>query len=184
MFGPAHPRAPTIGPSTTQVADSDATLPGFGPFGTFGTHVLRRHEPGYVRIAALCAARAAHPVLRVGRQYQRQLRLPHTGFALPAAGELIAWSRILDRQEALVVVNPNGERARGGDVVVAAELSPPGTLYEVIANSAHAAAGAGYSGSHPLGSTLPVRRNSPIEPAFLELRDVPPAEPVVLVRRP
>ena len=62
-----------------------------------------------MRIAALCAARAAHPVLRVGRQYPRQLRLPHTGFEFPAAGEVVAWSRILDRQEALIVVNPNGE---------------------------------------------------------------------------
>ena len=73
---------------------------------------------------------------------------------------------------------------RGGDIVVAAELSSPGTLYEVIANTAHTAAGAGYTGSHPLGSTLPVRRTSPTEPAFLQLRDIPPAETVVLVRRP
>jgi hypothetical protein len=98
-------------------------------------------------------------------------------------GQVVAWSRILDWQEALVVVNVNGEARRGGHVVVAAELSLPGTLYEVIANSAHTAAGAGYTGSHSLGSTLPVRRNSPAEPAFLELRDIPPAETVVLVRR-
>ena len=184
MFGPEHPRAVHDRPLPEQVENVDAALPGFGPFGTAGSHVFDTTSPSYVRIAALCAARAAHPVLRVGRQYPRQLRLPHTGFEFPAAGEVVAWSRILDRQEALVVVNANGEARRGGDIVIAAELSPPGTLYEVIANSAHAAAGGGYSGSHPVGSTLLVRRNSPIEPAVLELRDAPPAETVVLVRRP
>jgi glycosidase len=184
MFGPDHPRAGHDRPLTQQVEDVDGSLPGFGPFGTAGSHVFDTASPSYVRIAALCAARSAHPVLRLGRQYSRQLRLPHTGFEFPAAGEVVAWSRILDRQEALVVVNVNGEAGRGGDIVVAAELSPSGTLYEVIANSAHAAAGSGYTGSHPVGSTLPVRRVSPTEPAFLELRDIPPAETVVLVRRP
>jgi hypothetical protein len=121
-------------------------------------------------------------VLRVGRQYPRQLRVPGTEFEFPAAGEIVAWSRILDRQEALVVVNANGEASRGGDVVVAPELSPAGTLYELIANSAQAAAGDEYAGTHRVGSTLPVRRNSPAEPAFLELRDIPPAETVVLLR--
>jgi hypothetical protein len=137
------------------------------------------------------AAAGAPPALREARLLPKsRAAVPaaaapaHTGFGFPAAGEVVAWSRILDRQEALVVVNANGEARRGGDIVIAAELSPPGTLYDVIANSAHAAAGAGYSGSHPVGSTLPVRRSSLIEPAFLELRDVPPAETVVLVRRP
>ena len=184
MFGPDHPRAGHDRPLPQQIQDLDESLPGFGPFGTAGSHVFDTTSPSYVRIAALCAARGAHPVLRVGRQYPRQLRLPHTGFEFPAAGEVVAWSRILDRQEALIVVNAHGEERRGGDIAVAAELSPPGTLYEVIANTAHAAAGAGYSGSHPLGSTLPVRRHSPTEPAFLELRDIPPTETVVLVRRP
>ena len=102
---PTIPEPDTTGPSPTQVADVDAALPGFGPFGTAGSHVFDTTSPSYVRIAALCAARAAHPVLRVGRQYPRQLRLPHTGFEFPAAGEVVAWSRILDRQEALIVVN-------------------------------------------------------------------------------
>jgi hypothetical protein len=56
----------------------------------------------------------------------------------------------------------------------------------VIASSAQTVTDAGDSGRHPLGSTLPVRRNSPAEPAepgFLEPRDIPPAETVVLVRR-
>ena len=184
MFGPEHPRAVHDRPLAEQVADVDESLPGFGAFGTAGSHVFDTTSPSYVRIAALCAARAAHPVLRVGRQYPRQLRVPGTGFVFPAAGEAVAWSRILDREEALVVINANGEASRGGDIVIAAELSPVGTLYEVIANSAQAAAAGSYTGTHPLGSTLPVRRNSSAEPAYLELREIPPAETVILLRRP
>ncbi len=122
MFGPAHPRAPHAEDLETQVRERDETLPGFGPFGTFDTHAFDPAHPAYRRIAALCATRAAHPVLRVGRQYQRAIRV-FGDFALPAAGELIAWSRILDTDEALVLVNPNGEAARGGQVVVSGELS-------------------------------------------------------------
>jgi hypothetical protein len=33
-------------------------------------------------------------------------------FALPSAGELIAWSRILDDEEALCILNGHGNEAR------------------------------------------------------------------------
>jgi hypothetical protein len=167
-----------------QASTSDDSLPGFGPFGTSGHHAFDPDSPSYVRIATLCAARSKYQVLRIGRQYPRQVRLPHTGFDLPAAGELIVWSRILDTQEAVVVVNPNGAAPRGGDVVVAAELSPPASQYVVIANTAQAAAGPNpYSGTLPVGTTLVVRgRTSPDEPAYIEIRDVQPAEVVVLQR--
>ncbi len=80
MFGPTHPRAHHDRDLTTQVTTQDATLPGFGAFGTVGHHCFDEASPAFIRIAALCRVRAAHPVLRDGRQYQRQLRLPHTGF--------------------------------------------------------------------------------------------------------
>jgi glycosidase len=184
MFGPEHPRASHRDPLDTQLAERNVSLPGFGPFGTAGQHLFDQDSPSYVRIAAMCAIRAAHPVLRIGRQYPRQIKLPHTDFVFPAAGEVVAWSRILDVQEAVVVVNPNGDRARGGDVVVSAELSSPGTQYLVVANTAQAAAGPnGYTGSHPVGDTLTVKGlASPGEPAFVEIRDVMPAEVVVLLR--
>jgi glycosidase len=186
MFGPEHPRANHDEPLETQVTERDDSLPGFGPFGTSGRHAFDADSPSYVRIAALCALRAVHPVLRVGRQYPRQLRLPHTGFVFPPAGELVAWSRILDTQEAVVLVNPNGIASRGGDVVVAAEFSPPGTEYVVIANTAEAGARRGaFTGTHHVGERLTVRGlAAPGEPAFVEIRDVPPAEVVVLLRLP
>jgi glycosidase len=184
MFGPEHPRADFRQDLNTQIQAQDAGLPGFGPFGTAGKHCFDVRSPGYVRISSLCRARAAHPVLRLGRQYGRQIRIPGTGFEFPKAGELVAWSRILDSQEAVCVVNPNGVADRGGDVVVSAELCPPGTELTVIANTAQAAATGGvFSGSHAVGSKLRVKGLSqPGEPAFVEIRDIPPAEVVVLIK--
>jgi len=153
-----------------------------------GHHCFDDASPAFIRIAALCRVRAAHPVLRDGRQYQRQMRLPHTGFELQPGGELVAWSRILDAHEALIVTNPNGGASRGGDVIVAAELSNRGDEFVVLVNTAEVAAVAAggpgsYHGTHPAGSKVVVRgRNQPAEPAFVEIREVAPAEVIVLVK--
>jgi glycosidase len=183
MFGPEHPRAAHNLGIDVQTSTTDDSLPGFGPFGTAGAHCFDRASPAYVRIAALCSTRAAFPVLRLGRQYQRQIKLPGTGFVLPDPGELVAWSRILDTQEAIVVVNPNGLAARGGDVIVSGELFAPGDEFIVVVNTAEIGAGTGmYQGSHRAGSAVTVRgRSSPEEPVYIEIRDVQPAETIVLV---
>lgn len=184
MFSPEHPRASHDHDLETQVNDVDRSLPGFGPFGTAGKHCFDQNSPAYVRLAALCRIRAEYPVLRIGRQYPRQTRIPGTGFVFQQAGELVAWSRILDNQEAVCVVNPNGVAQRGGDVVVSAELWSPGTEFTVVANTSHAAAGGSFAGSHQVGSRITVNgRSDEREPAFIEVRDVPPAEVIVFVKR-
>ncbi|PSB45493.1 alpha-amylase [Cyanosarcina cf. burmensis CCALA 770] len=180
MFGAEHPRANFNEDLTTQVKEKDTTLPSFGAFGTAGKHCFDRSSPAYVRIAHLNRIRAENLILRVGRQYPRQIRLPNTGFEFPPAGELVAWSRLLDNQEAICVVNPNGAATRGGDVVVSGELWSAGTEFTVIVNTAHIASG---SSSHPLGSTVTVKRANADEPAFIEIRDVPPAQVLVLVKK-
>ncbi|HWJ56550.1 MAG TPA: alpha-amylase family glycosyl hydrolase [Vicinamibacterales bacterium] len=183
MFGPAHPRAPHSEDLDTQVLERDLTLPGFGPFGTFDTHAFDPASQAYRRIAALCATRARHAVLRVGRQYQRPIRV-FGDFALPAPGELIAWSRILDTDEAVVIVNPNGEGARGGQVVVAGELNRVGDEFLVVANTAEAGAAAGtFTGPHPAGSRIAARgRRFAGEPTFIAIDPLPSAEVLVLVK--
>lgn len=185
LFGADHPRAHHNRPTSEQLAELDASLPGFGPFGTTGKHCFDTSSPSYVRIAALCDIRKKHLVLRVGRQYLREVRLPYTnGFVFPEPGELVAWSRVLDTLESLCVVNPNALESRGGDVVVDANISPPGTQFEIVANTAHAAAGAAYQGPHPISGLVTVKgRSSPTEPAFVELRDIPKCEALILVRR-
>ena len=105
-------------------------------------------------------------------------------FALPAASQLIAWSRILDTDEAVVVVNPNGEGARGGQIVVAGELSRVSDEFLVVVNTAEAGAAPGaFTGPHPAGSRITVRgRRFAGEPTFVAINPLPPAEVLVLVK--
>ena len=183
MFGPVHPRRPGRAGFPDAEDGLDESLPGFGPFGSAGHHCFDANHPAYRRIAALNAARRAIPALRHGRQYIRDFRLPDRGFAVHGPGEIIPWARILDDEEALVVVNAHGTQRRGGHVLVDRELTPPGTTMTVIVNTAQAGSEGPFAGSHPLGSTVTVQQESG-GPAFVAIADVPPSEVVVLVNRP
>lgn len=125
-------------------------------------------------------------MLRYGRQYLREITNFGAPFAPAGAGEIIAWSRILDDEEALCVVNGHGTADRGGDVVVDARLNTaPGAELEVVANAAHAAANAAgtpYTGPHPIGERLPVRERNGAR--FVEIRGLAPSEVLVLINRP
>lgn len=180
MFGPLHPRA--SGRAGLNDTTRDTSLPGFGPLGTAGRHCFDEQYPTYTRIAALAALRAAFPVLRHGRQYLRPIANFGQPFAFPAAGEIVAWSRILDDEEALCVVNPNGMAARGGDIIVDAALNRPGATLEVILNTAQASDLHGYTGPHPVGQQLPVKTRDGA--SYVEIRGLPPAEVLVLTNRP
>lgn len=81
------------------------------------------------------------------------------------------------------MVNAHGNAVRGGDVLVDASLNLPGAQLTVVANSAEAAAGSAAGVSHPVGSQLAVRRKSD-GTAYVEIRDLPPSEVVVLVNHP
>ena len=197
MFGPEHPRRDGVAGVGALPGASDASLPGFGPFGTIGAHCFNPIAPAFVRIAALTRVRSRFPILRYGRLYPRPISVFAGGFSASAAGELIAWSRVLDEEEGLCVVNGHGTQARGADVLVDAALNgtgasgrpfgPGGPIFQVIANTAEAAheaaPGVGpYTGPHPVGERLPVQvRNGA---AFVSIRNLPPSEVLVLVNRP
>jgi glycosidase len=192
MFGPEHPRLSGLAGLAAGAGGFDAAMPGFGPFGTSGAHCFNMNAAAYVRIAALNLVRAKYPSLRYGRQYPREVSNFGAPFVLPQQGELIPWSRILDDEETLCIVNGHGTQARGGDVVVDNSLNSaaaPGNpwggaapFFQVVANSAQTAAGAGYAGTHQIGSRVAVAvRNGT---AFLSIRDVAPSEVLVLVNRP
>ena len=149
MFGPAHPRkagAAGIGDGASVL---DESLFGFGPFGTSGKHVFDSQSAAFVRIAHLARVRQQYPVLRYGRLYPRPISIFNRPFVDSVAGEIIVWSRVLDEEEALCIVNGHGEAARGADVVVDARLNAvdapgqpwgaAGPRFEVVANSAQAA---------------------------------------------
>ena len=183
MFGPLHPRRSGLPGLVQGATGEDKALPGFGPFGTAGAHCFQTDFPTYRRIAALTAMRKQFPVLRQGRQYPRPISNFGRSFAAAGPGEIVAWSRILNDEEALCVVNAHGREARGGNILVDAALNPPSSAMTVKVNSQETANGSRAGVSHPIGSRLPVKRLSD-GTAFLEIRDVQPSEVLVLVNHP
>jgi glycosidase len=182
MFGPRTPRKGGRAGIGSGATIRDKALPGFGPFGTAGRHCFDQSSAAYRRLAALAAVRREFPVLRQGRQYQRQISNFGAPFALAPAGELITWSRILDDEEALCVVNGHGTARRGGDVLIDARLNATtGAAFEVVVNSEEA--GTGAAPSHGTGTRLPVQRRADGS-AFVEIRDLGPSEVLVLVNHP
>ena len=186
MFGPAHPRksgrAGMPDGSGNNNANLDDSLPGFGPFGTAGQHCFDEDSAAYQRIAALLSLRKQIPGLRHGRQYPRPVAFLGLPFEVYGPGELIAWSRILDDEELVCVVNGHGTAPRGADVLVDANLSPPGSTMQVVLNTAQAGDPAGYGGTHRVGSSVPVRRTAQ-GIAYVEIRDLPASEVLVLANR-
>ena len=183
MFGPEHPRQSGRSGLQALPASLDATLPGFGPFGTAGQHCFDEDSPAYVRIAALAAVRQQYPVLRDGRQYLRPTSFLGRPFDVYGPGEIMAWSRILDDEEALCIVNGHGTEQRGADVLVDASLISSSVSMTVVLNTAQTATPQGFTGTHPLGSTLPVHRTTDGK-AYVEIRNLPASEVLVLTNRP
>lgn len=181
LFGPTHPRNKGRAGLPSNDDGEDTSLPGFGPFGTAGHHCFDEHHPAYARIAALTALRKAFPVLAHGRQYLRPVSFLGQPFDVYGPGEIMAWSRILDDEEALCVLNAHGADARGADVLVDATLSMGSMI--VVLNTAQAADPDGYAGFYPVGAVLLVH-TTPNGKAYVEIRDVPPSEVLVLTNRP
>lgn len=82
----------------------------FGPFYTVGKHCFDESGWLYQQISALLHLRQEYPALRRGRQYLRELSEDGSTFWLPEPGEapyqgIIAWSRLLDREEFLCAIN-------------------------------------------------------------------------------
>lgn len=180
MFGPEHPRAS----GTAGLHELDMDLPGFGPYGTAGHHCFDENHPVYKRIAAAASLRSKYPALRCGRQYLRCISFLNKPFELYGAGEIVAWSRILDDEELLCVLNANGTESRGGDVIVDADLNSgdAGTM-TVVLNSAQAAEMQEYSGSQSVGSEVRIDRTADGR-AFVRIQGIPPAEIIVLANHP
>ncbi|MCB1858151.1 MAG: alpha-amylase [Gammaproteobacteria bacterium] len=183
LFGPRHPRRSGRAGISGETGVLDRELPGFGPFGTAGRHCFDPNHGTYRRIAAMCALRAAFPALRHGRQYQRPISFLGYPFDYYGDGELIAWSRILDDEEVLCVLNPHGNAVRGADVIVDSQLNPEGTAFTVVLNSAQVADPDGFSGTSPEGSRARVGRNGD-GAAYLEVRGLGPSEVLVLCNYP
>jgi len=113
------------------------------------------------------------PVLREGKKYERLISLFDGPFFNPRPGEILAWSYISEKKEALCVTNSHGSDPRGADVVVDNTINPNGATLTVVMNSAA-------GGAHPVGSRLPVQHRWD-GTAFVSIRGVVPGQKLVLV---
>ncbi len=108
----------------------------FGAFGTTGCHFFDPDHPTYLRIAAVARVRNRQDrvgmALRRGRQFLREIAPDGGPFALPSAGGLAAWSRIMFDTEVLVVLNTHGTAGGAASITVDAGLHPPGQLMRVL----------------------------------------------------
>ena len=98
------------------------------PGGGFSTSA-----PFYQAIQKIATVRAARPSLRYGRQYVRPISGDNAHFGVsPFAPGVLAFSRILDENEVVVVANTDTGASHTVDVIVDASLNPAGKVMRVL----------------------------------------------------
>ncbi|MGK7910669.1 MAG: alpha-amylase family glycosyl hydrolase [Synechococcus sp.] len=111
----------------------------FGAFGTEGCHFFNPEHPTYLRIAAIARIRnrpdSIGKAVRRGHHYLRETSYCDRPFAIPSAGEAIAWSQVLYTTEVLMVLNTHGLEQRGAMVTVDSSLHPVGSTMTVLYRS-------------------------------------------------
>jgi glycosidase len=87
----------------------------------------------YSALKTIGALRSSKPALRYGRFYFRPVSGDSVNFAVsPYPGGILAWSRILNDQEVLVVANTNTGLAQPVDVILEWVLSAPGDQLRIL----------------------------------------------------
>jgi glycosidase len=90
-------------------------------------------HPFYRAIQGISAVRTSEPALRYGRQYFRQLSGNGKDFSVsPFTPGVIAFSRILDAAEVLVVANTSDQSAFQGEAIVDADLNKADGSFRVL----------------------------------------------------
>jgi glycosidase len=87
----------------------------------------------YKEIQKVVAVRNAQPALRYGRFYFRPISGNSMNFGIsPFPAGILAWSRILNDQEVLIVANTNTTQNQSVDVILERTLSAPGAKLRVL----------------------------------------------------
>jgi len=111
----------------------------FGAFGTEGCHFFNPDHPTYIRIAAIARIRNGQDsigkTLRRGHHYLRETSFYDRSFAVPPAGEVIAWSQVLYTTEVFMALNTHGLQQRGAFVTVDRSLNSPGSTMKILYRS-------------------------------------------------
>jgi glycosidase len=87
----------------------------------------------YTQIQEIVAVRNDQPALRYGRFYFRPISGDSVNFGVsPYPGGVLAWSRILNDAEVLIVANTNTSQSVSVDVILEITLSAPGNILRVL----------------------------------------------------
>ena len=87
----------------------------------------------YLEIQEVVAVRNSQPALRYGRFYFRPISGDSVNFGIsPFPSGVLAWSRILNDQEVLIVANTNTTQSQSVDVILEITLSKPGDTLRVL----------------------------------------------------
>ena len=90
-------------------------------------------HPFYQAISNLAAIRKNQPALRYGRQYFRPISGNGSQFGISTFQEgVLAFSRILNNQEVVIVANTSTREGWSGEVIVDMALNPAGSVYKPI----------------------------------------------------
>src|SRR5262249_35279637 len=94
---------------------------------------FRHDNPFYVAIQAVSAVRASQPALRYGRFYLRPISGDGRNFSVsPFKNGVLAFSRILNDAEVVVVANTNKTTPMSPYVIVEQALNPVGKEMTVL----------------------------------------------------
>lgn len=105
---------------------------GFGARHSRNRHFFEEQGRVYREAAQIARVRQDKPALRRGAQFLRETSEDGNTFGFPMPPKdtpyrgLIAWSRILDTQEVLIVLNTDHDAPRTAWIIVDAERNPPG----------------------------------------------------------
>jgi glycosidase len=109
----------------------------WGAFGTQGMHFFNQKHPLYKAIAKIIHARETEPALRYGRCYFREISEDGKCFSYPELGYgMLAYSRIIDNQELVVVLNLR-DTVYTNYVSVDKEITPSGTVLTNLFDKRH-----------------------------------------------
>ncbi len=92
-----------------------------------------RGHPFYQTLRWLSEVRREHPALRYGRQYFRPISGNGTHFGVSTfRGGVLAFSRILNDREVVVVANASTLESWVGEVLIDLSLTPAGSAFELL----------------------------------------------------
>jgi len=102
----------------------------FGSFGSRERHFFDETSPIYIELQKILKIRSTDRIYTRGRQYLRPISGDGVSFGLPVmlGGQIlgiVAWSRLLDDQEAVLAINTDMENPRSAWVTIDASLHKP-----------------------------------------------------------